>query len=204
MGQAKALHALGEVYLHQSKHTEAASSYTRAGGIYHFRFKYAEANSFHRKAIDVYARIGDSVGEAKASYGLGEVYSPSTEAEPYYRLAQDIYDRIGDAGGQAKALYALGEVYLRRVQYIQATSSYTRAGEIYGSRCRYMEAESSYKQARYIYSRIGDGGGQAKASYDLGAVYHSQSEYTEATSSVCAPTFLALGLKHGLRKCLLR
>ncbi|KAG9032415.1 hypothetical protein FS837_002739 [Tulasnella sp. UAMH 9824] len=113
----------------------------------------------------MYARIGNRLGEAKASCRLGAVYchqSKHNESESFYEHAREIYARIGDGLGEAEALCRLAEVYRHQ--------------------SKHTDAESSYEHARDIYARIGDGAGEAKALYDLGELYRHQSKHTEAAS----------------------
>ncbi|KIO15284.1 hypothetical protein M407DRAFT_35181 [Tulasnella calospora MUT 4182] len=67
----------------RSEYTEATSSYVRAGDTYLWQSKYTEAEASYRQAREIYARIGDGGGEAKALYGLGDVHRHRSEHQSW-------------------------------------------------------------------------------------------------------------------------
>lgn len=64
--------------------------------------KYPEAEKFHAQAQEIYIRIDNNHGRAKALQGLGEVslaQSKYREAKRYYLEAEALYIRFGDDHG---------------------------------------------------------------------------------------------------------
>ncbi|KIO26972.1 hypothetical protein M407DRAFT_23798 [Tulasnella calospora MUT 4182] len=207
---ANALSALGKTYFFQTKYSEAEKSLIRAQKIYALTGNDHETlrpKSSSPKQQQIWTRIGNDHGRAKALHGLGSLYRSQTkysEAEESLLHAQQIFTRIGNDKRRANALCGLGELYRLQTKYSEAEESLLQAqhiftrigddhgranalqglGDLYYLQTKDSEAEELFVQAQQIWTHIGNDHGRANALHGLGSLYRSQTKYSEAEESL--------------------
>ena len=183
LGQADALHDLGDVRGLTGDYPAAAQAL--------------------EQALDIYRDLGDRLGQAGALNDLGFVRWATGEypaADHVLEQALDIYRDLGDRGGQANALRDLGIVRRLTGDYPAAARALEQALDIYrdlGDRDgqagalshlgdvrwatgEYPAADHVLEQALDIYRDLGDRDGQADALLSLGAVRRLTGDYPAA------------------------
>jgi tetratricopeptide (TPR) repeat protein/transcriptional regulator with XRE-family HTH domain len=197
LGQANALHDLGDM--------------RRLTG------DYRAAAQILEQALGLYRDLGDRVGQANALLNLGAVrrltgdYPAAAQAlEHALGLSRDLGDRLG----QAHALHYLGAVrrltgdYPAAAQALeQALGIYLDLGDRFGQAHAlrnlgavrratgdYPAAAQALEQALGIYRDLGDRVGQAHTLRNLGAVRRLTGEYPAAAQDLER----ALGLSRGV------
>jgi tetratricopeptide (TPR) repeat protein len=170
-GEADALLALGNLYMHINRLQEAKQSHLTSlaiyqqianglgeantllalGHMYMLTDQLPEAEQRYLEALSLYRQIDARLGEANTLQRLGDLYTHSVrlqEAEQSYLAALFIYRQIENRLGEANALLALGHVHMRID--------------------RLPEAEQRYLAARSLYRRIGARLGEANTLTGLG------------------------------------
>ena len=183
LGQANALHDLGDVRRLTDDYPAAARAQEQALGIYRdLGDRLGQANALHdlgvvqsitgdypaaaqaqEQALGLYRDLGDRLGQANVLNDLGDVrrltgdYPAAAQA---HEQALDIHRDLGNRLGQAGALNSLGVV--RRL-----TGEYSAAAQV-------------LEQALGLYRDLGNRLGQAYALRELGAVRRLTGEYLVA------------------------
>jgi tetratricopeptide (TPR) repeat protein/transcriptional regulator with XRE-family HTH domain len=187
LGQAGALHDLGDVRQLTSDYPAATQAQEQALGIYRdlgdrlgqanalcelggLRWatgEYPAATELLQQALGSFRDLGDRLGQANALRELGVVWWLTGEyraAAQALEQALGIFRDLGDRLGQAIALYYLGVV--RR-----ATGVYPAAAQ-------------ALEQALGIFRDLGDRLGQANALCYLGLVWRMTGEYSAAARAL--------------------
>jgi tetratricopeptide (TPR) repeat protein/transcriptional regulator with XRE-family HTH domain len=187
LGQANALHDLGDVRRLTGDYPAAADALEHALSIYHdLGDRLGQANALLylgaarramgdypaaadalEHALSIYHDLGDRLGQANAVHDLGVVRLGADDYPAAARTleqALDIYSGLGDRLGQANALLYLGVVGL-------ATGDYPGAAR-------------TLEQALDIYSDLGDRLGQANVLNDLGVVGLATGDYPAAARTL--------------------
>ena len=183
LGQANALHDLGDVQRLTDDYPAAAQTQERAlriyrdlgsrlgqanvlrelGAVRRLTAEYPAAARALEQALGLYRDLEDRLGQANVLNDLGDVrrltgdYPPAAEA---HEQALDIHRDLGNRLGQAAALNSVGVV--RRL-----------TGE-------YPAAVQALEQALDIYRDLGNRLGEAYALRELGAVRRLTGEYPAA------------------------
>ncbi len=183
LGQANALHDLGDVRRLTDDYPAAARAQEQALGLYRdLGDRLGQANALHdlgvvqsitgdypaaaqaqEQALGLYRDLGDRLGQANVLNDLGDVrrltgdYPAAAQA---HEQALDIHRDLGNRLGQAGALNSLGVV--RRL-----TGEYPAAAQV-------------LEQALGLYRDLGNRLGQAYALRELGAVRRLTGEYSAA------------------------
>jgi tetratricopeptide (TPR) repeat protein/transcriptional regulator with XRE-family HTH domain len=183
LGQANALHNLGDVRWLTGDYPAAAQALKQALGIYrHLDDLLGQANALHylgivrcltgnypaagqaqEQALYIYRDLGDRHGQANALTELGAVRYVTDEypaAAQALERALATYREIGDRRGQVNALN-----YLGAVRWLTGD---------------YQAAAQAHEQALVICRYFGDRLGQANALHYLGAVRYVTGNYPAA------------------------
>ncbi len=131
-GQAKVLHAKGDVQRVRGKEDEALESYERA--------------------LVFFQQTGDQFAEAKCRQAIGDVQrfrKDHDAALRSYEQALDLFRQIGNQAEQAKVLEAIGDVQRFRNDHDAALRSYEQALTLY------QEEKDRLKRAKVL-KTIGD------------------------------------------------
>ena len=141
----------------QAVDSNSARTFIEQGNRLTTRDEYAAAQESYRRALELGTRTGDTVAQASALLGLGEVYvlqvkfSHALEA---LRKSLALSEASGDTAGMARANNALGYVYYRLYYY--------------------DSAERHLSQALSQFAFIGDQGGMASVLNNMGRNHISQ------------------------------
>ena len=183
LGQANALHDLGDMRRLTDDYPAAAQAL--------------------EQALDIYRDLGDRLGQANALHDLGVVQSMTGEYPAGARAheqALDIHRDLGNRLGQAGALNSLGVVRRRTGDYPAAAQALEQALDIYrdlGNRLGqanvlrelgivrrltgdYPAAAQAHEQALDIYHDIGNRNGEAVALNDRGTLHRVCGELAQA------------------------
>lgn len=151
----------------------------------------SDALTLHGHALDAARDLGDAIGEATASLGLGATYlylSRYGPAVTHLDRAATVFGEAGSDVGQARAINNLGIVALRRARYRAAVGYYARglelfrgAGDVIGTARvlgnlgfvevrlgRYASAVRHYERSLELFRAVGDRTGEAVLLSDLG------------------------------------
>jgi tetratricopeptide (TPR) repeat protein/transcriptional regulator with XRE-family HTH domain len=187
LGQANALHDLGDVLLLAGDYPAAVQASEQALDIYRdLGDRLGQANALHdlgvirgvtddypaavqalEQALGIHRDLGDRLGQANALRYLGAIklttgdYPAAVQAS---EQALDIYRHLGNQGGQARALNDLG--YARRL-----TGNYPAAIQ-------------ALEQALNNNREIGDRLGQANVFLYLGGVLRMTGDYPAAIQAL--------------------
>jgi tetratricopeptide (TPR) repeat protein/transcriptional regulator with XRE-family HTH domain len=187
LGQANALHDLGDVrrltgdyraaaqipeqalaiYRDLGDRVGQANALLNLGAVRRLTGEYPAAGQALEQALGIYRDLGDRLGQAHALHYLGAVRRLTGEypaAGQALEQALGIYRDLGDRFGQAHTLRNLGDV--RR-----ATGDYPAAAQV-------------LEQALGIYRDLGDRVGQAHTLRNLGAVRRLTGEYPAAAQAL--------------------
>jgi tetratricopeptide (TPR) repeat protein len=197
LGQANALHNLGDVLWLIGDYPAAAQALKQALAIYrHLDDLLGQANTLHylgivrcltgnypaaaqaqEQALYIYRDLGDRHGQANALTELGAVRYVTDEypaAAQALERALATYREIDERRGQVNALH-----YLGAVRYVTGN---------------YPAAARAEEQALEIYCDLGDRRGQANALHQLGIVWRLTGNYPAAGQA----QEQALGIFHDL------
>jgi adenylate cyclase len=140
----------------------------------------AKAVEVYKRALDLYAELGDRSGEASASGNLGSVFSGMgeyTKALEYQHRSMDLYASIGDLKGVAANLGNIGIVHRENGDHAAALEYYHRALAIHEQR--------------------NDRGGVATITGNIGNLHRATGNYPAALE--CLERALALDEEEGDR-----
>ncbi|MCD8354571.1 MAG: tetratricopeptide repeat protein [Clostridiales bacterium] len=153
--------------LEESQTTSAL--YTRLGSVYGEQGKYAQAEEYYQKALNIRLKaLGENHPDTATSYNnLGVAYDDQgklAQAEVCQRKALDI------------RLKVLGE------NHPSTAMSYNDLGNVYASQGKYAQAEDYYQQALDISYKVlrEDHPNTAMFYSNLGCVYEEQGKYAQA------------------------
>jgi tetratricopeptide (TPR) repeat protein len=181
-----------------------ASCVFRLGEIAVIHSDYDTAAARYEDALQIFRRIGDTLGEAHCIGGLGKVAHSRSDydtAAAKYEEALQIYRQIGHSLGEADLIRGLGDVAGSRCDYKTAAVKYEEALQIYrrighalgeahcirglgdvaDSRCDYETAAAKYEEALQIYRQIGYSLGEADCIHGQGKISLSHSDFEIAT-----------------------
>jgi tetratricopeptide (TPR) repeat protein len=183
LGQANALHDLGDVRRLTDDYPAAARAQEQALGLYRdLGDRLGQANALHdlgvvqsitgdypaaaqaqEQALGLYRNLGDRLGHANVLNDLGDVrrltgdYPAAAQA---HEQALDIHRDLGNRLGQAGALNSLGAVQ-------RLTGEYSAAAQV-------------LEQALGLYRDIGNRNGEAEALNDKGTLHRVSGDLAQA------------------------
>ncbi|MHC4982777.1 MAG: tetratricopeptide repeat protein [Planctomycetota bacterium] len=179
------------------------SGHTWRGHILALRGDLGEAETAHRRVLELGRSQRNDEAEAVALGNLGLIYQTGghlDEAEEAHRKALEIDERMGDEEGIANAYGNLGLIYQTRGQFDEAeealrkaleidermgneegmAAAYGNIGLIYKTRGDLDEAEKMHRKALEIDKRLGNQEGMANQYGKLGLVYLTRGDLDEA------------------------
>ncbi len=141
-----------------------------------------EAFERYRESRELYSEVGDEIGKAKASLGIGFVLSSLGESEgalKAFQEAQSIFEEKGEIFQQARTLNNIGWLYDSIEDKSKALEYYARALPLRRS--------------------IGDVRGEAVTRNNIGSVYRDLGENQKALEyfESALPAYIAAKDKHG-------
>jgi len=142
----------------------------RQAGFFTYTRQYAEARQAGEKALTLYRRAGDRVGEVKALRELGFLHWSADDygtALSYGRDALQLHWRLGDVEGEATALHNLAEIYRSLGSPRQALAQYESAWSLHWAR------QDRQRQGLTLY-------GMAHALRQLGDLDQALTRYQQA------------------------
>jgi tetratricopeptide (TPR) repeat protein len=92
--------------------------------------KYKQSRSHFRRALKLYQKIGERIGEANCILSLGEVHLACSELPEAQQLVEDalqLYQKIDNQIGKANCLQAFGELSVKTGDFITAKQYYEQA-----------------------------------------------------------------------------
>jgi CHAT domain-containing protein/Tfp pilus assembly protein PilF len=128
--------------------------------------KYDQGIERARKALDLYSKIQDHVGEFEALYETGNFYAPTPDKDKAlltYREALKVAEAASNRRDQARARSALGAALTQTETVIDAES-----------------ARPYLEQALLFWQETGDTYRQSKVLYDLAVGRYSMGRFDEA------------------------
>lgn len=161
------------------------------------------ARAQYERALTLYQRAGDVVGEANCMQSLAEIARARSDhdtARSEYEQALTLHQRAGYLLGEAVCVQGLGDIALERsdhdsarAQYERALGIYRRAGYVVGEancikglgdialrRSDHDAARAQYERALGLYQRAGYVVGEARYIQGLGAIDLARSNYDAA------------------------
>jgi tetratricopeptide (TPR) repeat protein len=114
------------------------------------------------RALPLYQRVGDELGEANCRFRLGVALARSDQdaAHACFEKALSLYRRVGSELGEANCIEGLGEIALRRSDH--------------------EAARAHFEEALALYCRLGSVLGQANCVYGLGDIALKRSDHDAA------------------------
>lgn len=161
----------------------------RVGDVYLFRNALGRARSSFLKALELFSRTGDRVGQAKCIRRLGDVAALLGEASESVRSlgkARALYGEVGDLNGQARCDHALSLLKCHRLELDEAMHLADQAHSMFGSdplcvgSCnntigyiqllagRISDAEVSFRKGHHLLAPVGDMFGMGISSLGIG------------------------------------
>lgn len=146
---------------------------TALGLNYDYRGQFDQALEAHRQSREIYARLGDVLGEGKALKNMGIIYhqlAKYEEALSLFEASCRLFQEAGHLGLQGRALNELGytakemgrwdaaldyyqralDIWRRLEDHESAARVYNNLGEVYHLLGRWAETQSHYEQALAI------------------------------------------------------
>jgi tetratricopeptide (TPR) repeat protein len=169
------------------------------------RAEHDTARDYYERALPLYQRAGDVLGEADCMRGLGDTALAQSDygaAQAQYERALPLYQSAGSLLGQADCIRGVGEAALRswrnkpaQSQFEEALPLYRRVGDVLGEatciRClgeivlrksEFKVARARLEQALPLYQRVGDLRGEANCINSLAEIDLTYSNYDTAAA----------------------
>ena len=126
-----------------------------------------EAHEYFKKALSIYQKIRNRLGEARALQGIGEVTQAQGklhEAVDYYDQTLNLYKQIHDRQGEARVYRNMGDMFLEERDCVQA--------------------KTYYEQSLSLYQIEQDMAGQAYTLIDLGRAKYYLGEHEQGLNDI--------------------
>ena len=217
---------LDAIALSPSPAVTAANAFA-LGLLYIDRSENMRARELFGRALPLYRRIDEPLGEANCLSNLGQLSfreSDHKHARELFGQALPLYRRVGDALGEANCLRTLGELAFResdhehaRALFGQALPLYRRVGAVLGeANClsclgelAFRESDNEHARALYgealpLYQRIGAVLGEANCLHNLGelALHESDHDHARELFGQALPLYRRVGNALGEANCL--
>ena len=144
---------------------DLGDAHRELGRAYSAQGRYADSRAHLRKALDLYAEIGDLIGQAHTHRYLAilaEEEERLQEGVDHAGRSIDLFRAAGHRPGEAKARNALGWALARQKDYGQALTH-----------CR---------RALAMLQELGDRDGEAQTWHSIGYAYHHLGDHGRALS----------------------
>jgi tetratricopeptide (TPR) repeat protein len=151
------------------------------------------ARSQYERALGLYRRVGDVLGEGNCIQNLGDIalrHSDHDTARSQYERALPLYQKVGHVLGEANCIQGLADIALRhsdhdtaRSQYERALPFYQKVGHVRGEanciqglgdialrRSDHDTARNQYERALPLYRQVGSVLGEANCIQGLGDI----------------------------------
>lgn len=116
--------------LSQHDQLTTANNLFGIGSILLHLSKYKQSRSHFRRALNLYQKIGERIGEANCILFLGRVHLACSEFPEAQQLVEDalqLYQKIEKQRGKANCLQAFGELSVKTGDFIAAKQYYEQA-----------------------------------------------------------------------------
>ncbi|MFQ5340107.1 MAG: CHAT domain-containing protein [Anaerolineae bacterium] len=160
-----------------------ARTLTALGINYDYRGLFDRAIEAHRQSGEIYARLGDVLGQGKALKNMGIIYHQLAEFETALSLFETSYrlfQQAGHLGQQGRALNELGYTAKELGQWDVALNH--------------------YRQALTIWRQLEDRESQGRIHNNLGEVFFLTGRWAEAQSHYEQALAIALDERHENRR----
>lgn len=198
--------SLHQVLKYSNNNFLIASSFQSLGLVYGQLGKHIEAQNFILKALNIFQKIKNYVGEANCIRILGNIHLSLAEyaqAKKLLQKALSMYKRMKEPVGEANCIRSLGDVHLSLAEYDQAQKYHQQAlpifqhikaylsealciaslGVIYYKQQQIELAIVTLQQAAQLYEKFANKRGKASCFDDLATIYRWQKQFNQALSS---------------------
>ncbi|PHS67430.1 MAG: hybrid sensor histidine kinase/response regulator [Flavobacterium sp.] len=170
-----------ESYAKLSKNdTATAVTYMDLGNVYSTQEDYKRAYIYFNRSINLFEKINDSVGIAKAHYNLVLAAIGNTDFDTAYihiTKAKDLNKNTDDASFSINLDNFLGEYYIHKKEYEKADLTFLIVIENAKNNKLDIELENAY----YLYSESLFEQGKYKEAYETFKIY---DEYSDINSGI--------------------
>jgi tetratricopeptide (TPR) repeat protein/transcriptional regulator with XRE-family HTH domain len=191
------------------------------------RSDHAAASDHFERAMPLYRKVGDVLGEANCIQSLGNIAlarSDHAAARDHYERAMRLYQKVGDVLGEANCIHSLGNIALARSDHAAARGHYERAmplyrkvgdvlgvancikslGDIALRRSDHAAAREHYARALPLYRKVGSVLGEANCIWGLGDIALARSDHEAARDHFerAMPLYRKVGAVLGEANCI--
>ncbi|MBN1448073.1 MAG: tetratricopeptide repeat protein [Bacteroidetes bacterium] len=139
--------------------TLTATAYGNIGLMHTEQAEYRNALANTEKALDIYRRIGDALGESTMLNNLGWIYElqqKPTDALKYYERSLAIRRKIGDKRRIASVSISIGSILRQQKHFDEALEFLARALQLSREIGDKKQIEASYEEMSRAYADMGN------------------------------------------------
>jgi CHAT domain-containing protein/predicted negative regulator of RcsB-dependent stress response len=164
---------------------------------------YKQASDYLDKAIKIYIKLNDLVGQGNVYFSKGEIHLMTgslSNADNMYDKALKLFEKKGEKKGQGNVFRGKGDIYLRKGNYSNANEMYDKAliffkqvddiskqgnilrnkGTIYSIYGNYQMAHDMYDKAFLLFEKAKDIRGQGNVYWSKGEIFFRSNHYPDA------------------------
>ena len=180
-----------------------ADVYFHTGDFLRLIANYNEANYYFEKALRIYIKINDLVGQGEVYHRKGEIYhiiKDHSETDEMYDKALLFFKKAQSFIGQGNVYHSKGNLYLTTGDYSEALEMYDKAlfffkkergvlglggvffrkGEFYLRIGNNLKASEMYEKALNLYKKVEDLQGQGNVYLGMGRIYSFSEDSSKA------------------------
>lgn len=181
----------------------SAHAYSRMGISSWYLGDYQKALTHHLEARSLYLSLGDSMGFARSSYDIANVYwryGNYPEAMDNMLIALAVRERYKDSIAIAESCYGLGILQADLLDFTNALANYEKAlaivqalkdkqreadilnviGRAWRKQEIYDKAMDAHIRSLALYQELGDEAGISDYYNNVGSIYRRQGKYDQA------------------------
>jgi tetratricopeptide (TPR) repeat protein len=113
---------------------QQAQTWNALGRLAYYRSDHDGARAQYERALPLYQRAGEVLGEANCISRLGDIALARSDHDgtrAQYERALPLYQQVGDVLGEANCIKGLGDIALARSDHDGARAQYERALPLY-------------------------------------------------------------------------
>ncbi len=180
-----------------------ARSLKTVGQSYINKENYAKAVDFFLKALNVFGKTDDKLGQAKCYSSIGNIYflqSDYPNALEFFLKSLKIEEELGYKQGVGGLYNNIGSVYFSQSEYSKALEYYQKAlkidsegdskisigndynnmGNVYQNQANYPKAMECYSNSLKLFEEAANKSGIANCCSNIGNIYELQSNFPKA------------------------